>query len=82
MTRPALRWTIISSAEQRAGRYTIVSDPHDPDVQVLVDGQAMFPGFGSIKEAKGWCERHHLGVTADHSMLDGALQMIPTIPED
>ena len=82
MTRPSLRWTIISSAEQRSGRYAIINDPHDPEVQVLVDGQAMLPGFGSIKEAKGWCERHHLGVTADRNMVASAQSMIPPDLED
>lgn len=55
-----LDWRRVSSAEQRAGKFTIVDDPSDPDVQVLVDGQAVFPGFGCIKEAKDWCERQHV----------------------
>lgn len=77
MTRPSLHWTIISSAEQRSGRYAIINDPYDDEVRVMIDGQHLSTGFDSVAEA--YCLKHHLGVTADHSMLDGALQMIPTI---
>lgn len=82
MTRPSLRWTIISSAEQSSGRYAIINDPHDDEVRVMIDGKHLAHGFDSVAKAKAYCLKDYLGVTADYSMLDGALQMIPTIPED
>ena len=78
MTRtPALRWTVHSSAEQRSGRYTIVEDWTDTEVRVLIDGQPVTPGFGTIAEAKDYCLKHHLGAIADRHMIDGARNMIP-----
>ena len=77
MTRPALRWTIINSAEQRSGRYAIINDWHDPEVRVMIDDQMLSTGFDSIAEAKDYCLTHHLGVTADRNMVASARHMIP-----
>lgn len=44
-----MAWTRHSSAEMRSGRYAIIDDPHDPEVQVLVDGSAVVPGFGDLE---------------------------------
>ena len=82
MTRPSLRWTIISSAEQRSGRYAIINDPHDPEVRVMIDGQHLAHGFDSVAEAKAYCLKHHLGVTADRNMVASAQSMIPIDLED
>lgn len=77
MTRPSLRWTIISSAEQRSGRYAIINDPHDPEVRVMIDGKHLAHGFDSVAGAKAYCLKHHLGAIADRHMIDGAAAMIP-----
>ena len=82
MTRPSLRWTIISSAEQRSGRYAIINDPHDPEVRVMIDGQHLAHGFDSVAEAKDYCLKHHLGVTADRNMVASARHMTPIDLED
>lgn len=74
---PALRWQVISSAEQRAGRYTIIADWTDPEVRVQIDGQHLSHGFDSVAEAKAYCLKHHLGAIADRHMIDGARNMIP-----
>ena len=77
MTRPSLHWTIISSAEQRSGRYAIIHDWTDREVRVTIDGQHLSHGFDSIAEAKDYCLKHHLGVTADRNMVASARHMIP-----
>lgn len=82
MTRPSLRWTIISSAEQRSGRYAIIHDWNDPEVRVMIDGQHLAHGFDTEDEAKAYCLKHHLGVTADRNMVASAQSMIPIDLED
>ena len=77
MTRPSLRWTIISSAEQHSGRYAIINDPHDGEVRVMIDGQHLAHGFDTEDAAKAYCLTHHLGVTADRNMVASARHMIP-----
>ncbi len=49
----SLAWTCHSSAEMHAGRYAIIDDPNDPEVQVLVDGMAIVPGFGGLERSQG-----------------------------
>ena len=72
-----LRWTIISSAEQSSRRYAIINDPHDPEVRVMIDNKHLAHGFDSVAEAKAYCLKHHLGVTADRNMVASARHMIP-----
>lgn len=48
-----LDWRRVSSAEMCAGRYTIIDDPNDPEVQVLVDGKPLATGFGSQERSEG-----------------------------
>ena len=77
MRHSPLRWAVVSSAEQRSGRYAIIDDPHDPEVRVMIDGQHLAHGFDSVAEAKDHCLKHHLGVTADRNMVASARHMIP-----
>ena len=77
MRHSPLRWTVISSAEQRSGRYAIINDPHDPEVRVMIDGQHLSHGFDTVAEAKAYCLKHHLGAIADCTMLSGTRNMIP-----
>lgn len=51
--KSGLDWRPVSSAEMRAGRYTIIDDPHDPEVRVLVDGKPLATGFGSRERSAG-----------------------------
>lgn len=78
--RPDLRWSVHSSAEQRSGRYTIIHDWTDTEVRVTVDGEMLSPGFGTVADAKAWCERHHRGTVADAAMIASARAL--TGPED
>lgn len=51
--KSGLDWRSVNHVEMRAGRYTIIDEPNDPEVHVLVDGKPLATGFGSRERSAG-----------------------------